>query len=50
VQRAVRRKAIVDSLKKFVSNVGDDVGIVWGLNRIIFRMLLDRLGLGGWEL
>jgi hypothetical protein len=31
VQRVVRRKGIVDSLKKFVSNVGDDIGIVWGM-------------------
>ena len=27
----VRRKGIVDSLKKFVSNVGDDIGVVWGV-------------------
>ena len=47
----VRRKGIVDSLKKLVSNVGDDIGVVWGVesNHIIF-LLLDRLGLGGWGL
>jgi hypothetical protein len=28
VQRVVRRKAIVDSLKKFMSNVGDDIRVV----------------------
>ena len=28
MQKVVRRKAIVDSLKKFMSNVGDDIRVV----------------------